>query len=192
MDKASKFIAGLWARTQENAESSVANLLGLGHGGATTYPDRPYLTWSFTYADGRQSGERNNTQTFLLACEKLHQMFCDYAAANPGLAKARPIPFEEIRAKVLQVLQTEDHMAGRTAAWVNALADGSLLGYKIELLAYDEKAFASEYLELKNKEVDFADAKASSVFQFLLAANRYRDYVLGELLPKHGISVFVS
>ncbi len=192
MGKAKSFISSLMQRSQDSAEATAANLLGLGHGGVTTYPDRPYLTWSFTHADGRQSGQRNNTETFLLATEKLHKLFCDYAAARPELVMHEPIPFEKIRGKVQEILQLEADMDGRKAAWVNALADGSLLSYKFELMPYDEKAFEAECKGLMGKDVEYSDAKTTSVFQFLKAANHYRDYVLGDLLPKNGISVFVS
>ena len=56
---------------------------GLGHGAAHTFPDRPYLRWSFKYEDGRESGMRSNPDTYLEACEKLHKFFCDYADAHP-------------------------------------------------------------------------------------------------------------
>ena len=103
-----------------------------------------------------------------------------------------PFIFEKIRGKVQEILQLEADMDGRKAAWVNALADGSLLSYKFELMPYDEKAFEAECKGLMGKDVEYSDAKTTSVFQFLKAANHYRDYVLGDLLPKNGISVFVS
>ncbi len=191
LTKAKSFINDLYSRTHEGAQATAANLVGLGHGGATTYPDRPFLTWSFTYADGRHSGERNNTETFLLASEKLHQLFCDFAAMRPELSNYAPIPFDQIRAKVLEILQVEADMEGRKTAWITALADGSLLGRAFVLKSYDESSFATERNWLLDKEVDLEVAKATSVFQFLRAANHYRNYVLYDLLPRHGIHVFV-
>jgi len=191
LGKAKNFIKDIYSRTQEGAQATAANLVGLGHGGATTYPDRPFLTWSFTYADGRQSGERNNTETFLLASEKLHKLFCEFAAARPELTSHAPIPFEQIRGKVLEILQVEADMEGRKAAWGDALANGSLLRRVFDLEPYDEASFATERAYLVDKEVDLEEARATSVFQFLRAANHYRDYVLYDLLPRHGIHVFV-
>jgi hypothetical protein len=192
LDKASKFIDGLMNRSQEGVQSAVANLLGLGHGGATTYPDRPFLKWSFTYSDGRESGERNNTETFLVASEKLHALFCEYAQACPDLCSGAPIPFETIRAKVRAILLLEADQPDRSKAWIKAMADGSLLGYGFNVTPYDEKAFENERVELVGKDVEHVDAEATLVFKFLKAANLYRNFVLNDLLPGHGITVFVD
>ena len=51
----------------------------LGHGSVATFPDRPYLVWSFEYersdAIAGLRSTRNNPVTFLAGCRALHDMF---------------------------------------------------------------------------------------------------------------------
>lgn len=191
-DKAARFIGNLLSRSQATAEAAAANLLGLGHGGVTTFPDRPFLKWSFEYADGRESGIRDNTQTFLLASEKLHQLFVEYGKDHPELTSSPALSFEKIKAKVLEIIEIEAEQEGRSAAWVNALADGSLLGYRFELLPYNATAFEAERASLVAGNVTHEFAESTEVFQFLKASNHYRRYVLKQLLPSHGIVALVG
>lgn len=191
-DKAKRFIGSIMAKTRSSAEAAAANLLGLGHGGVTTYPDRPFLTWSFEYQDGRPSGQRDNTKTFLEASEKLHGLFALYAKDNPALADGPVIPFAHLKEKVRTILCLEADEDDRSSAWLTALTDGSLLGRKFVLEAYDASSFEAERMVLINTEVTRQKAMKTNVFQFLRAANHYRRFILKQLLPKHGLNVFTD
>lgn len=189
-DKAQRFFEKLILKTQSSAEAAAANLLGLGHGGVSTYPDRPYLTWSFQYEDGRESGQRNNTETFLLASEKLHSIFVRFGEKKPEFSDRLAIPFNKIEKKVREILSLEADQDGRSSAWLDSLADGTLIGRKFTLTPYDCSTFDLERAELVGKEITQKRANETSVFQFLRAANHYRRFVLKKLLPKHNIPVF--
>ncbi len=126
--------AGILAYLRDKADrfanryiGDMVDLVGLGHAVVATYPDRPYLTWSFSYRDGgRVSGLRENPVTFALCCEKMHRMFTDFNACVPGrhgdAAAARD--FNQLRQAVCDVLALEADLDGRIAAWQRAAQAG--------------------------------------------------------------------
>jgi hypothetical protein len=81
------FQGSLWTNIRRAIMSDGAEILScaLGHGAVATLPDIPYLERSFdyeesTFTDG--SPVRNNTKTFLEACEKLHTVFQRFASTS--------------------------------------------------------------------------------------------------------------
>jgi len=167
----------------------AANLLRLGHGSVATYPDRPFLKWSFTYSSGGQSGNRPNRETFLLACEKLHGMFGRFAAQYPEawLDAAAARPFAEISKDVADILAVEADVDGRIEAWQAAAVSGKIFHNpaRTRIPNYDPRTFVDELKALHT--YDSARANRTLVYLFLRAADVHRDYVLGSLLPAHGI-----
>ena len=80
------YVTGKLGKLVKEAEDRVKAQIaetaswGLGHGGAATYPDRPYMVWSFEYentAHGERRGRkaRDNPRTFLAGAKALHAMF---------------------------------------------------------------------------------------------------------------------
>ncbi|MBW2370337.1 MAG: hypothetical protein JRH15_20900, partial [Deltaproteobacteria bacterium] len=60
-----------------NMKSWLAETISgaLGHGAVATYPDRPYLKWSFVYEyPNRRRVQRDNPRDYLSGCRALHQM----------------------------------------------------------------------------------------------------------------------
>ena len=83
----------------------------LGHGAVATYPDRPFLRWKFIYKkDKKDLGWRDNKQTFLEGCEKLHQTFSSFAI-KAGLS-INSIEFSNIRNKISEILSLEADKEG--------------------------------------------------------------------------------
>lgn len=176
----------------EKRAAEAANLLGLGHGGVATHPDRPYLTWTFNYADGRASGERRNQETFMEACEQLHDLFTQYAMAMPAHAQAGiSKKFLGIRATVESVLALEGKLEDRCRAWRQAMSTGKLLygGRQEDIPTYDSSVFTRDIQLLRN--IKFIETTKSLTYQFIEAAAFHRRYVLHELLPQHGLQVIV-
>ncbi len=191
-EKSTTFFQKLINSVEDTVEGEIANQVMLGHGGVATLPDRPFLKWSFKYSDGRESGERNNPESFLKACKKLYELFVNYANIRPDLADEQSIPFEKINDKIEQIIRLEASMDGRIQAWLNALKSGDFLARQVTIIEYDEDVFSNECKYLTAGPLEFKDAQGSNVFKFLRSANHYRNYVLEELLPKYGINVFVT
>jgi hypothetical protein len=93
-----------------NVKSWFAEKLSgaLGHGAAVTFPDRPYLKWSFEYEEPeRSNGVRDNPATFLAGCEALHTLFRKFARSRPDCAENTYLKFSDIRKEVEGILRLE-------------------------------------------------------------------------------------
>lgn len=169
----------------------VANAVGLGHGAVATFPDRPYLTWSFLYEEtGRPSGERNNQATFLEACRKLHRMFTDFGQRRPDYVdKNIQRDFVQIENAIARILAVEGSMEERIQEWQQAAINGELFKNvnKEPIPTYEDGNFHSETDLLST--LHSGAISYSALYKFLKAAQVHRDYVLDELLPRHGIEV---
>lgn len=160
----------------------------LGHGAVGTYPDRPFLRWKFTYRkNNKDSGWRNNHDTFLEGCEKIHKAFSEYATKSERSVNA--VDFSEIKEKISEILGLEANKEGRIDAWKEAINSGVLFKK-----SDNEALHYSPYFWEQQKE-NFEDCQSShemigtNVYQFHQAAIYHRNYTLKQLLPKHNILV---
>jgi len=176
----------------DNVKSWFAEGLSgaLGHGAAVTYPDRPYLVWSFVYEESnRRCDTRNNPETFLKGCEVLHALFRRVATARPDLAEADHKEFSSIKRRIKEILILQKDKQGRIEAWNDAARSGDLFatgGESIPL--YDGGGWQMRRDSLKgsdNSEI----ALTLPFYCFYQAASVHRNYVLRRLLPSHGLVV---
>src|SRR5579871_6487225 len=171
--------------------SAPANLAALGHGAVATFPDRPYLTWSFTYeSSNKPSGQRRNRETFLEACQKLHTMFVRFGDKNPNIVIARDrTAFDAIRGAIQEVLAVEGDMGARIDAWQRAARAGGIYAGNAPIPTYTA-TFANEMKIMSGHSMQ--TIKSTDGYAFLQAATFHRDYVLEELLPKYGLQVLAD
>ena len=105
----------------------------LGHGAVATYPDRPYLVWSFDYeqedaVEGRRC-TRDNPATFLAGCRALHDMFRQFADLEPSQVRALDgRGFDAIEGAAAEVLATQGPKQDRIDAWQQAAWNGTVFG----------------------------------------------------------------
>ncbi|MBF0251888.1 MAG: hypothetical protein HQL35_14800 [Alphaproteobacteria bacterium] len=172
------------------ALDAVEKLSGaLGHGSVATYPDRPYLEWSFKYEDGGALSKRDNRTTFLEGCAALHDMFSRFAAARPDLKDAAGRKFSTIEGAVKDVLAVQADCDGRIEAWREAVKKGRVIAGKGEYIpGYDEKDWHKQCKVLAKWD-DSGKALSVPVFRFYQAAAVHRTYVLRELMPAHGLVI---
>jgi len=165
----------------------------LGHGAVATLPDIPYLEWSFdyeepTFTDG--SPVRNNTETFLEACEKLHTVFQRFASTSKGYDDGTSgVDFDSVKEKVFDLLFFQHGKPERSEKWRDAFSKGEL-GIRAgeEIPHYDPKAWDRQrdnFVTLDKPR----DAVKKDVYRFYQAASLHRHYMLRELLPKHNLVV---
>lgn len=161
----------------------------LGHGAVATYPDRPYLSWSFNYEypEIMPSGERNNTKTFIEACEKLHAMFVQAARNVPELGGGNLILFEDIKDAVRQILEFQGKCDDRNDKWKDAARTGQL-GPSFDIPSYMGKDWLVDVKALHESD-DSKAALGVPVYKYFRAASTHRQYVLRDLLPKHQLVV---
>jgi len=193
ISKAVGFFKRYKEKALNNFRAAILNeLAALGHGGVATYPDRPYLDWSFEYED-RQLGEiqrHNNPQTFLKGCEALHKMFCDFGDQNPEFVEAGiRKSFNNIKNRVEPILNFQGMCDERIAQWQKVLNTGVFTKEPGETIPeYDQNEWHQELAALNNRDQS-SEALDSFVYRFFQAASFHRHYVLRELLPSHGLVV---
>lgn len=165
----------------------------LGHGGTSIYPDQPFLKWSFEYEYpdlvANKLSDRNNQKTFLVACEKLYDLFTEFLAEHKEYfdLEAR-VEFREIKKKIKEILALEAHKTERANAWTTSLRKGELIEKKEKLPEYDPNKWEDERSDFVNLTKS-TDAAKLDIYKFYQAASYHKHYVLRELLPKYGIII---
>jgi hypothetical protein len=159
----------------------------LGHGGALSYPDRPYLNWSFKYRTSGETVKRSNPQSYLEACERLHSIFRQIGQIQPKLAMGDPIEFPKIQQVVEDILSVQEKIEGRINAWQNSAE--ILFGDHTEgIPPYDANEWQKP-LDGLTGSMDSQAAFEMNPVLFCEAAAFHRGFVLNELLPRNGIEI---
>ncbi|RTZ18259.1 hypothetical protein EJ063_05585 [Vibrio aquaticus] len=171
-----------------NIKSSVAESVSnaLGHGSVVTFPDRPYLHWSFEYELSGHSGWRDNVATFTEYCQKIHNIFTQIANDNPDWKdESQQQTWEHLASKVVTVLQYQAKGDERIAKWKHEAQYGELFNIAEDIPEYRDWNDGFEAL----RHGSSAEAMEHPIYRFYQAASYHRWYVLRELLPQHGLMV---
>ena len=174
-----------------NMKSWIAETLSgaLGHGAVATYPDRPYLVWSFIYESSkRERVMRNNPEAFIGGCQALHDMFVRFGKRNHGLMDAKAVAFSKIRKTVKEIISCQGSKEKRINCWRQEFKAGTLgnSGYHIPI--YNPEPWLKRAAKLNGKE-NSTEALATDIYRFYQAASLHRNYIRRDLLPSHGIVV---
>ena len=178
----------------------VDRALPLGHGSVLSYPDRPYLRWSYTNGLGEEV-IRDNPKDFLEAAQQVYQHFRRYrdytSTGDQVFAKAYDYPAQfDVLARQIARINDEDGET-RHGRWLEVIAGGEL-GFREEL-TYIDKGKGSWKQQALGTEEDVADAGKDSPLPFSAAfltshwklfhdgLQSHRFFVLHELLPKYGL-----
>lgn len=157
---------------------------GLGHGAVATFPDRPYLVWSFRYEQPRgknnsaESGERNNPKTFLEGLENLHGHLAK-AANRKYPETAKPRDFFQVKEEMANIISREATGEDRCNLWKEFIRKH--FGIESEYRGDD---WNKEKDEFENKH---PSEDVGHCYKFHQAAAIHRWYVMKDLLPEHGI-----
>jgi hypothetical protein len=171
----------------------------LGHGAVATFPDQPYLDWSYAYEMPDRAGrtadtarvDRKNAQDYEEAAAALHAMFRRLAALQDGLyADGTALDFETaLRLRVRRIFTTVAPTIERIELWKAAVAAGDFSGKPGEQIpVYDPELWRQETENLKNAETPEV-ATTVPAYRFHRAGAMHRTYVLTELLPRMGVLV---
>jgi len=167
----------------------------LGHGAVATFPDQPYLEWSYGYemADLWGAGwrvERANADDFIEGARALHGMFREFATRRPDLSDGKGgYDFDQLAPTVRALVTLIAHRDARITAWKKRAAEGAFSRDGVEALSdYDHRPWRDQAQALKTLPEPSA-ALELPVYRFHLAAAIHRNFVLRDLLPQHGIVV---
>ncbi|MCA9685255.1 MAG: hypothetical protein KC457_23940 [Myxococcales bacterium] len=160
----------------------------LGHAAVATYPDRPYLDWSFTYEWPEAiSARHDNPTTFHEGCAALHAMFRRFAELRPDLTAGEGRDFAVISERVADILRLQLNMDGRIDAWKRAAEDGAF-GPDESIPHYSEDDWHGDRKQAAASKNSLV-VRDLPVYRFWQAAANHRTYVLKDLLPHHGLIV---
>jgi len=186
------FQGGLWTNVRRRIMSDGAEIASgaLGHGAVAVLPDLPYLEWDFMFEQSAAVSRRNNAETYLEACEKLHSMFQTFASVSSGHDDGTSgVDFSTAKERVKDILSFQHGKAERSEEWRSAFAGGELgIPAGEEIPYYDPGPWDKQrdnFPALDKPE----EVATSEVYHFYQAASLHRHYVLRELLPKHGLVV---
>lgn len=171
-----------------------AETVPVGHGAVATLPDRPYLTWEYAYEDvpkygNRKKVQRTNLTDFMEACQELHKAFSDFIRDSPahGSPSDRSA-WNDIETKVESILKQEKPKEERIELWRQAILKSDLFQATEEekAIAYDDKAWKSNRLCF----CDSDKVHTHDIFLYNKAALMHRSYVLQQLLPSVGLTIY--
>ncbi len=187
LDKKTKSFGSRFNPFDDVASWFAEKLTGaLGHGAVLTYPDRPYLKWSYVYEGSKEKVVRNNQDYFLEYCEEIYKIFKKVAELRPEY-KDRSVEFSDIRDRVKDILAVQAIKEDRIARWRKDVIEGKLFDSDGEdIPRYNGWNDDFERLDdMWNSEA----ALKSDVFRFYQAAAIHRTFVIRKLLPAHGLIV---
>ena len=157
----------------------------LGHGAVMSLPDMPFLKWEFYFEKPRPGNGclsvRDNVASFAEGCKALYMKLRAYAEKK--YADTQPVAYDDIRGRVLSVLNVVGDKETRSDAW-----------YKSGLLPedaprYDKNEWAIE-IEKFGYLARSEDGLTLDCYKFHQAATYHRYYVLKDLLPRHRIALY--
>lgn len=181
--------ANLWKRLISFFAETLSG--ALGHGAAITYPDLPFLQWSMEYeylpGSNGEPMHRDNTATFLDGCEALYNLFVKVAQARPKDANIG-VGFDTIRSNIRTIIGTQEfEREDRIALWQQAMQEGDL-GPKEKIPPYSGEQWNDDLRAFHGTQ-DSTKCLDHPAYLFLQAASMHRNYVLRDLLPRHGLVV---
>lgn len=184
----------------ETKSDFVGNALPLGHGAVLSYPDRPYLRWSYTNGLGEHV-IRDNPKDFVEAAKQSYQFLRRYREYPASGDKVFETDFEypaqfELLARYIEQINDEDGEQ-RHKRWLEIIAGGEF-GFA-DAISYIDKGDGSwkhEALGTVDDVADLTDADSLpfpkrflsshwKLFHDALQAHRF--FVLHELLPRYGL-----
>jgi hypothetical protein len=174
-----------------NIKSWLAETISgaLGHGAVATYPDRPYLKWSFEYEYPKKRREiRDNPKNFLKGCEALHAMFVRFGNENTALSAGDGVAFDEIKGSVTAILGYSAKKEDRIKKWRTEASRGNIGPNPFKISRYKPEAWLKQSAVLNSSEKS-TDAFGSNLYRFYQAASIHRQFVLRELLPENRLVV---
>ena len=180
-----RYVSRKFEKFFARSAGTVAEIIPVGHGSVSTYPDRPYLNWKYELEENDEVVRRNNLEDFLGACRELHAFFVRFVDNNPecGDAEKQVECKKPLGQKFQSILVVEASKDKRIERWKEAIASGDLFNATDEdkHVSYNERQWRSEHIF--GDFSDIGSLRNCDAFHFIKAAWSYRNFVLHELLP---------
>lgn len=175
-------------------QEAIATQLPVGHAGALSLPDLPFVRWRFTRMNG-QKVLRDNPSDFLQAAQAACQVVQRFVlgqpqASVPGLPEADRALIDDL---LRHNISLDEHI--RHERWLQAIAEGRF-SFGAAEVQYIEQGEGSWKMEAVGQDPDDEDGVRydfkpeflqSNWKRFHDAVQMHRLFVLHELLPRHGL-----
>lgn len=182
----------------DTSSQLVSAVLPLGHGGALSYPDLPYLKWEYTNGLGERI-VRDNPSDYMEAVQAMYRAVLAYKTCTPYSEVEGTIPegdYKVILDMFISLTSTDGE--GRHSRWLEEIAKGSF-SFGPSNLEYIAKGIGSwKYIALgTTKEIDLPYEEFPYTEGFLVsdwkyfhdALQKHRLGIVQDILPKYGICV---
>lgn len=169
----------------------------LGHGSVLSYPDRPYLQWSYTNDYLGKEIQRDNPKDFLQAADQMCRAMQGFIRGNPGFESQQGLANEDKKQidHMLRNTQMEDG-EDRHKVWLKAIKNGkfSFGAAKVKYVpkgsgSWKHKALGTkEWTDDDDEKFKFKETFLTSdwkLFHDALQAHRFR--ILHDILPQYNI-----
>lgn len=183
-----EYVTGKVERFKERFKAELAEtFLPLGHGAVYTYPDRPYLKWSYKYEGSEKVYIHDNPATFLKASCKVFEYYREIVKVYPECSDGKGCEdFDQIRKPLSEIINFQGKKPERIAVWQKYMSEGLLLPeLKEEIPEYHSWSPDLDQLSDMTKE----EVARQPVYSFLRASSIYRTYILRDLLPSSELIV---
>ncbi len=177
------------------ASSFVGDVMPLGHGAALSYPDLPFLKWTYHDHTGKRV-VRNNPDAFLSAAEAMCKAMQRFRSGDPDMDA--PGLTHDMRSKLLSLFQNnrDEDKTVRHLKWLTQIQKGSF-GFPPVKLSYRARGVNSwKYIALGTRKLwdkkpdlfqydpSFLDSDWKLFHDALLA---HRFSIIHDILPRYGI-----
>jgi hypothetical protein len=173
----------------------VSKALPLGHGGALSYPDRPYLIWGYTNGR-REIVRRHNPQDFLTAADEMCKAMQRYQLGDPdALVSGLLEPDRSHIAYLLNNITSPDKKE-RHQQWLKYISQGDF-SFGASQVSYIDKGVGSwKHTALGTAKAEDATDEVFTYQNSFLSSNWklfhdalqvHQIFVLHDLLPPYGI-----
>jgi len=178
---------------------TACETIPVGHGAVGTYPDRPYLKWTYTYQNKRdgmgdqvkERQTRDNPADFLEASQRLFEFFKKAAQAVPAIANGPGKNWEDIEARVQAILAFQGKEEERCGQWKGYIMSGEHFTAPASAAEIEYSAYAWNFRRAEEEYrfiVKRNEAQSTSdPCNFIRAARVHRNFVLYTLLPDAGL-----
>ena len=187
-----RYLADTFSTFIQRIGASFAEVSLLGHGGAGTYPDRPYLLWTLRHEqpsgldDPSLVQPRDNQATYFRACTRLNAIYKAYLAGKTTLPEEGHLPFRPASEREIKAILAEEGTGEeRSRRWVRGIESGLLfqpdtadIGLEYSTRNWDVEAMTGTPL-----------AVTTPAYQFNRAARHYLEAMHDDILPSMDILV---
>lgn len=185
----------LRSRIRRFISEAASDAFPLGHGGALSAPDKPYLRWSYKNGFG-QLIERDNPSDYLEAAHYMYRAMRRYQLGDPE-AEVEGLAAEDAQAIAALIAEDYEDGEGRHAIWAQRVSEGAFSFGPADLPPYIPKGVRSwKHTALAtDRAEDLPDTLFEYHPRFLVsdwkyfhdALQKHKLELVHEILPRYGI-----